>query len=126
MSGSRSYRKYDLEDIMFRIRNGAAVSPDEWAAVLQQDHSALLDFMALNNPGNVTKTLKYELGYHELPFFPNPQACVAQIEVLKKTNSLDKLQKVYDNFKYNPFAENWTSNEDLRAELKKEFPNWFQ
>lgn len=113
------------QDIEWRMRNSGDVSPQEIIALMEHDHADMLDFMILNNPANVNTTVKYTLGYSMLPFTPDPKKIRGQVQAMIAKNDSKSIQTIFDHFRYDPQAKNFTGNAKLVPSLKQQYPTWF-
>lgn len=116
---------YNFEDVKSRLTRHQKVSAAELAALLLHDQAEMLDIMVINNPANVNHTLRHIVGMRALPFQPDVKKLLGQINGMVLKNDTTDLQKVVDNFKFDPKANNFTTEPSLVEELMKIFPNWF-
>lgn len=111
---------YNHADIIWRIQNKAAITPQELANLIAGDEITRLVFMVANNPANVNNTLRHERGYENLPFAPSQKELIGLIDMLHKKGDEAALQHIINNFQYNHDAGNWTTAPALVECLKAE------
>jgi hypothetical protein len=117
--------RYNIEDIKFRIQKNAGYTADELVCLLEQDRPTRLEFMVLNNPGNVNETLKYKLGDNTLSFKPDIKAIQSHVDLLIQKGDAPALDTIEKNFKLDTSNVASESDKELQAILKKYLPNWF-
>lgn len=107
---------YDHQDIAFRIRNKAAVGIEELAGHIAGDEYAKFVYMLANNPASINDVLRHKRGFESLPFAPDPDRLAGEIDLLYKKGdpqSMDIISHLLAAWKFNPEANNWTTNSRL-------------
>ena len=112
-------QEYDHKDIAYRLSKKAFVSEKEGASLIATYHQCFLAFAIANNLANVNDVLRHENGFGELPFMPNQKLVEAQVDLLLTKGHEAALQDVINKFVFNPNANNWTTQPELVAELKR-------
>ncbi len=105
--------EYDHADIFWRMSKKAAISPQEKAAFLAAHPKALVCYMVENNPENANNTLRHEKGFEMLPYAPDKNAILSQIGLHISKGDLQPMNDVINSFKFNPKADNWTTEPSL-------------
>lgn len=85
----------DLKTIADAAAKGEAVTPEEFAFLLNNSKAAMLTFLIKNNPGGVNHVLRHKLGYtFELPYQPNEQKLGRLCDVLIQRGKNDDIKAV--------------------------------
>jgi hypothetical protein len=112
---------FDNADIAWRIKNGGAVSVQELAGHIAEDEAMRFVYMLCNNPASLNDVLRHEKGYGYLPFAPDAKQLMGQIDLLYKKGdkeSMDIISDLLAGYRFNPNANNWTTDYQLVENLK--------
>lgn len=107
-----------IDFIKDKIRKGTA-TVSEIGYAITQDRHLLFNMLMDNNLADVNVTLRTELGQrNNLPFAPNRKAIEQVINAYIIKNDIKSLQKILDEFDYNPKANNYTTHVGFIQQLK--------
>ncbi len=98
-----------VDAIKQNIQRGKASLLDV-AQGIRNDRFLLFNFFMDNNPEDVNVTLREDLGNKDLPLRPSRKSMETIISGYLQTDNTKALQKIINEFDYDPNATNYTTN----------------
>ena len=107
-----------IEILRNKLKNNQELTIDETAFLIKNDVYSKLKFLMDNNLASINDTLKYKLGYSDLPFEPNRKKIEGYIDLMIKSGDKEKLQFIVNNFLPDKMVNNYTTSPELLKKLK--------
>lgn len=108
----------NVQAIKAKLQAKKPVSPQEMAHGILNDRFLLFNFLMDNNLADVNQALRLNLNNDFLPFAPSRPAIEQVIKAYIEKNDVAALNTLLREFDYNPNANNYTTNPELKKQLK--------